>query len=256
MVKILSNTRMMAPTLTLHLLSLVLFFFTNGQGISARNLKTELQDQKQFDWGGHQDKQSEDPNQLFISGVHEANSKDLEDKQPKDLNQLLVWGGHQDKQSKDPNQLFASGVHEANSKDLEDKQPKDPNQLLVWGGHQDKQSKDLNQLFASDVHEANPKDLEDKQPGDPNQLLVWGGHEDKQPKDPNQLLVWGNREANSKDLDDHPSSNLDHTEAFKLGFFGLDDLHVGNVMALQFPVQKVPQFLSKKEANSIPFSLS
>ncbi|XP_027355371.1 BURP domain-containing protein 11-like [Abrus precatorius] len=45
-------------------------------------------------------------------------------------------------------------------------------------------------------------------------------------------------------------------EAFKVGFFALDDLYVGNVMTLQFPVQEVSHFLPRKEADSIPFSTS
>lgn len=49
---------------------------------------------------------------------------------------------------------------------------------------------------------------------------------------------------------------MDRTEAFKAGFFTLDDLYVGNVMTLQFPVQEVSPFLSRKEADSIPLSMS
>ncbi|KAK7264314.1 hypothetical protein RJT34_31921 [Clitoria ternatea] len=51
-------------------------------------------------------------------------------------------------------------------------------------------------------------------------------------------------------------SPVDHTEAFKTGFFALDDLYVGNVMTLQFPIQEVSPFLPKKEAELIPFSMS
>ncbi|XP_029127520.1 protein RAFTIN 1B isoform X2 [Cajanus cajan] len=52
------------------------------------------------------------------------------------------------------------------------------------------------------------------------------------------------------------SSKEDHTEAFKTGFLGIDDLHVGNVMTLQFPIQEIPNYLPRKEADSIPFSTS
>ncbi|XP_027911097.1 protein RAFTIN 1B-like isoform X2 [Vigna unguiculata] len=52
------------------------------------------------------------------------------------------------------------------------------------------------------------------------------------------------------------SSSVDHSEAFKVGFFALTDLHVGNVMTLQFPIGEVSQFLPRKEADSIPFSTS
>ncbi|MED6204140.1 hypothetical protein PIB30_006202 [Stylosanthes scabra] len=53
-----------------------------------------------------------------------------------------------------------------------------------------------------------------------------------------------------------PSSSVDHTEAFKVGFFAMDDLYVGNIMTLQFPVEEFSHFLSKKRADSIPFSTS
>ncbi|TKY67544.1 RAFTIN 1A [Spatholobus suberectus] len=56
--------------------------------------------------------------------------------------------------------------------------------------------------------------------------------------------------------DPKESSNADHTEAFKTGFFALDDLHIGNVMTLQFPIQEVSHFLPRKEAEAIPFSIS
>ncbi|XP_004507416.1 uncharacterized protein [Cicer arietinum] len=62
--------------------------------------------------------------------------------------------------------------------------------------------------------------------------------------------------TNSENLEGPPSSNLDRREAFKVGFFNLDDLYVGNVMTLQFPTQEVSNFLSRKEADSIPFSIS
>ncbi|XP_020993043.2 BURP domain-containing protein 13 isoform X2 [Arachis duranensis] len=52
-----------------------------------------------------------------------------------------------------------------------------------------------------------------------------------------------------------PSSSVDHTEAFKVGFFAMDDLYIGNIMTLQFPVEEFSHFLSKKEADSIPFSI-
>ncbi|KAJ1378508.1 BURP domain [Sesbania bispinosa] len=63
-------------------------------------------------------------------------------------------------------------------------------------------------------------------------------------------------EQDSEDSNGPPSPIEDHIEAFKTGFFTLDDLHVGNVMTLQFPIQEISHFLSRKEADSIPFSMS
>ncbi|XP_045819691.1 BURP domain-containing protein 12-like [Trifolium pratense] len=66
----------------------------------------------------------------------------------------------------------------------------------------------------------------------------------------------GHISTNPEDPQGPLSSNLDRTNAFKTGFFNLDDLHVGNVMTLQFPVQEVSHFLSRKEADSPPLSMS
>lgn len=51
------------------------------------------------------------------------------------------------------------------------------------------------------------------------------------------------------------SSHMDHSEAFKFGFFTFDDLYVGRTMAVHFPVQEFPHFLPRGEADSIPFSM-
>ncbi|CAK8569219.1 unnamed protein product [Lathyrus sativus] len=53
-----------------------------------------------------------------------------------------------------------------------------------------------------------------------------------------------------------PSSKVDHTEAFKVAFFGIEDLYVGNVMTLQFPIREYAKFLPRKVADDIPFSKS
>ncbi|MCI19889.1 BURP domain-containing protein, partial [Trifolium medium] len=63
-----------------------------------------------------------------------------------------------------------------------------------------------------------------------------------------------------KDLHAEPtgkqSSKVDHTEAFKLAFFALEDIYVGNVMTLSFPIREYANFLPKKVADSIPFAQS
>jgi len=52
-----------------------------------------------------------------------------------------------------------------------------------------------------------------------------------------------------------PSSHMDHLGAFKSGFFTMDDLFVGNIMPLYFPIQELSEFLPREEADSIPFSM-
>ncbi|XP_008236869.1 PREDICTED: BURP domain-containing protein 9-like [Prunus mume] len=53
----------------------------------------------------------------------------------------------------------------------------------------------------------------------------------------------------------HSSSPMDHTEAFKVGFFTFDDLYKGKIMPLNFPKQEHSRFLPKEVADSIPFSM-
>ncbi|XP_058780843.1 uncharacterized protein LOC131654936 [Vicia villosa] len=62
-----------------------------------------------------------------------------------------------------------------------------------------------------------------------------------------QDLVESNRKQPSK---------VDHTEAFKVFFFGIEDLYVGSVMTLQFPIVEYANFLPKKVADDIPVSKS
>ncbi|CAK8576495.1 unnamed protein product [Lathyrus sativus] len=91
-------------------------------------------------------------------------------------------------------------------------------------------------------------------------ITSYGKHESNQPYitqyRPPSLNLKGLTSLNSKDIEGHASPNMDRTEAFKTGFFNLDDIHVGNVMTLQFPVQEVSPYLPKKEADSIPLSKS
>ncbi|CAK8576496.1 unnamed protein product [Lathyrus sativus] len=91
-------------------------------------------------------------------------------------------------------------------------------------------------------------------------ITSYGKHETNQPYitqyRPTSLNLKRLASLNSKDLEGHASPNMDRIEAFKTGYFNLDDIHVGNVMTLQFPVQEVSPYLPKKEADSIPLSKS
>ncbi|XP_045818522.1 BURP domain-containing protein 9-like [Trifolium pratense] len=55
---------------------------------------------------------------------------------------------------------------------------------------------------------------------------------------------------------DKLSSKVDHTEAFKMAFFAIEDMYAGNVMTLSFPIREYANFLPKKVADSIPLSKS
>ncbi|XP_058760267.1 BURP domain-containing protein 12-like [Vicia villosa] len=91
-------------------------------------------------------------------------------------------------------------------------------------------------------------------------IASYGKHEPNHPYitqyGPTSLDLKDLTSPNSKDLEGSASSNLDRTEAFKTGFFNLDDLYVGHEMTLQFPVQEVSHYLPKKAADSIPLSKS
>ncbi|GMN37424.1 hypothetical protein TIFTF001_006799 [Ficus carica] len=54
-----------------------------------------------------------------------------------------------------------------------------------------------------------------------------------------------------------PSTGMDHTEAFKVGFFTPEDLYAGKIMPLYFPIKEhSSRFLPREVAESIPFSTS
>jgi len=124
---------------------------------------------------------------------------------------------------------------------------------LPWGS---RETKNPNYNYEVKTHDLNP-------------WLPWGSRETKNPNynyevnthDHNPWLPWGSRETQKPnynyEVNTHdPNTYFDHTEAFEKGFFNLEDLHVGNVMTLQFSVQETSPLFSRKEADSIPFSVS
>ena len=180
----------------------------------------------------------EGKNPDYITGykthTHESNEK---------LSEPYMTGGYR----------LAYGKHEAKNPDYttgykththESNEPYN----TVYGKQEAKQQS-YNTGYKTHAHES-------------NELYVsaYGNHEAKQP---NYLVGYisagndpkGPPSTTSKDLEG-PQSPNDRSEAFKVGFFNLDDLYVGNVMTLQFPVQVVSPFLSKKEADSIPLAMS
>lgn len=89
------------------------------------------------------------------------------------------------------------------------------------------------------------------------------GYRNKQVvKESNYITSYGDREDSKLSVIEHentmttkPSSHMDHLGAFKSGFFTMDDLFVGNIMPLYFPIQELSEFLPREEADSIPFSM-
>jgi hypothetical protein len=242
-------------------------------------LKVELRDQNQVDLNGayitaynHEAKQPES-NEPYITGYgkHEA-------KQP---NYITGYRTHNHKSNGDQNQVDSNGAY-ITAYNHEAKQPESNEPYMTgYGKHEAKQSNYITG-YKTHNHESNGPYITQYR------ITQYGKHKTKQSnyitgyrthnhksngayitsydkhegKQPNYITGYkydvidpkGPPSTNS--VEDLPISNLDHTEAFKTGYFSLDDLHVGNVMTLQFPVQEVSPYLSKKEADSIPFSMS
>ena len=208
-------------------------------------------------YGRHQVKQS-DSNGPYITqyGKHEAKNPDYT------TGYITAYGRHQVKQS-DSNGPYITqyGKHEAKNLDYttgykshihESNEP----YITAYGKHEAKQL-ETNGPYITQYGKHQAKQQESN--GD--YTTAYGKQDAKQVDYLIGYVSAGNDpkgppSTNSKDLEGHPSPNLDRTEAFKVGFFNLDDLYVGNVMTLQFPVQEVSPFLSKKEADSIPLAMS
>ncbi|KEH30432.1 BURP domain protein [Medicago truncatula] len=285
----------MATTpLALKFLTVVLFFFMIGQDINARDLKVELQDHDQVDsndkpyitqYGGSR------PNYpaSYTTTKHNKHISHLEKLSEPYMNggYRLAYGKHEAK-NPDYTTGYKTHTHESNEKLSEPYM--NGGYRLAYGKHEAKNA-DYTTGYKTHTHESNEKLSEPYMNG--GYRLAYGKHEAKNPDyitgykthtpeshESNELYVsaYGNHEAKqpnylignisvgndpkdppsttSKDLEGSQSPNLDRTEAFKVGFFNLDDLYVGNVMTLQFPVQVVSPFLSKKEADSIPLAMS
>ncbi|XP_050261883.1 BURP domain-containing protein 9-like isoform X1 [Quercus robur] len=95
-----------------------------------------------------------------------------------------------------------------------------------------------------------------------DQPYIAGYRNKQEVKESNYITSFGDREDSKSSVIEHennmkpkPSSHMDHLGAFKSGFFTMDDLFVGNIMPLYFPIQELSEFLPREEADSIPFSM-
>ncbi|XP_030942355.1 BURP domain-containing protein BNM2C-like [Quercus lobata] len=95
-----------------------------------------------------------------------------------------------------------------------------------------------------------------------DQSYIAGYRYKQEVKESNYITSYGDREDSKSSVIEHennmktkPSSHMDHLGAFKSGFFTMDDLFVGNIMPLYFPIQELSEFLPREEADSIPFSM-
>ncbi|XP_058760256.1 BURP domain-containing protein BNM2A-like isoform X1 [Vicia villosa] len=242
----------MAQTLALQFLTLLLFFFMNGQGITARDLKTELRDvdsneQPYITQYGHTKPDyaasynTHDSNGPYKTsyGNHEAEKPDYNTGYRTHTDESngpykTSYGNHKAKQP-DYNTGYRTHTDESNGP-----------YKTSYGKHEAKQP-DYITSYRTKTHESNKP-----------YVTAYGNHEAKQTDYITSYTLdhKGLTSPNTEDLEGSASSNTDRTEAFKTGYFDINDLYVGHVMTLQFPVQEVSPYLSKKEADTIPLSKS
>ncbi|MED6193297.1 hypothetical protein PIB30_018045 [Stylosanthes scabra] len=224
----------MATKLALWFLPFLLFFLMNGHGIGGRDLKEADADKPNYLVGyrtsaNTHDNDANKPNYLigYRTSTHDSDANKA--------NYLVGYITSTHDSDKDfafwsTNKAFNTGhktsTHEPYITQYGDLNPKgDSNEPYITqygGGGSNKHTKDTATIQDS----AGPY------------LTSYGLHSKKEKGGPRS------------------SNNVDHTEAFKVGFFAMDDLYIGNIMTLQFPVEEFSHFLSKKEADSIPFSSS
>ncbi|KAL1361967.1 hypothetical protein HN51_010271 [Arachis hypogaea] len=239
----------MVTKLTLWVLPLLLFFLMNRHGISGRDLKVELQDDT--DTNSQSYINHEKPNEPYItsyatSSVHDVNKLNYltgykayitgytttpcDAKQP----YITQYSGNTNFKG-DSNAPYITQYGD----DVGSKRNSNAPYITQYGRDVDPK-KDSNTLYITQYGD---------EPSGSNKEIKTKSATAQDSAKP-YVTSYGPRSKETQ------SSNVDHTEAFKVGFFAMDDLYVGNIMTLQFPVEDFSHFLSKKEADSIPFSTS
>ncbi|XP_052114832.1 BURP domain-containing protein BNM2A isoform X3 [Arachis duranensis] len=215
----------MVTKLTLWVLPLLLFFLMNRHGISGRDLKVELQDDT--DTNSQSYINHEKPNEPYITSYATSSNK---------LNYLTGYktgphGSDKDFSLSSTNKPYITGYTTT---------PRDAKlpYITQYSG---------NTNFKGDSNAPYITQYGDEPSGSNKEIKTKSATAQDSAKP--YLTSYGPRSKETQ------SSNVDHTEAFKVGFFAIDDLYVGNIMTLQFPVEEFSHFLSKKEADSIPFSI-
>lgn len=294
---------MTPPAPALRLLALALFSFMIGQGINARDLKVELQDQKQVDSNGATSVSSDVP---YIAGYLTTTTKQHHHPSHHGNTDQPYITGYKTttppgtREANQPNYIvgYKSGSHVSNEPYItgykttppgtsEANQPNsatyrahsgpgthDPKDsgepyITQYGDKPPKEStsaQDSVEQYLAEYGDKTPKESTSDKDSDEQYLTQYGNKTPKeststQDSGEQYLTQYGDGTQKtdpkvSTQGHEEKSKNVDHTEAFKTGFFALDDLYAGNVMTLQFPVQEISHFLSRKETNYIPFSSS
>ncbi|KAL5073709.1 hypothetical protein RYX36_012693 [Vicia faba] len=158
------------------------------------------------------------------------------------------------KASADSNQVYLDGWLK-DTRDLKEKLTLDSNQVYLDGWLKDTRDEkensypNSNQVYLDgwlkDSHVENSKSIQNSK-----QAYLDGWLKDSHAE--NHMKIGQDFVESNEKL----SSKVDHTEAFKVAFFSIEDLYVGSVMTLQFPIREYAKFLPKKVADDIPVSKS
>ncbi|XP_050881614.1 polygalacturonase 1 beta-like protein 3 isoform X11 [Lathyrus oleraceus] len=234
------------------------------------------------DTRAEKEKVNTDSNQVYLDGW----LKDIRVQKAKansDSNQVYLDGWLKDiraekvKVNPDSNQVYLDGWLK-DTRDEKAKSTPDSNQVYVDGWLKDTRAEkaivnsDSNQVYLDGWLKDTRAEKENSSPTS-NQIYLDGwlkdSHVENAKSIPNSKQAYldgwlkdsraENYMKNGQHLEESNgklSSKVDHTEAFKVAFFSLDDLYVGNVMTLQFPIREYAPFLPKKVADDIPVSKS
>ena len=192
------------------------------------------------------EKASHNSNQVYLDGWLKDN-QDVKEKVTQTLHQVYLdswWKDTQDKKE-------MSGTHNSNQyldgwlKNTRDEKEK----IIHNSNHKDTQDAHISNQAYLDGWLKDAQDIKEKTIHC-NQVYVDGWVKDS------HTTTYKKTSQDLADLKGKSSSKVDHTEAFKLAFFTLDDFCVGYVMTLQFPIREYARLLQRKLADSIPFSKS
>ncbi|CAL5205584.1 unnamed protein product [Lathyrus oleraceus] len=225
------------------------------------------------------EKSAPDSKQVYLDGWLK-DTRDEKAKSTPDSNQVYVDGWLKDtraekaKVNSNSNQVYLDGWLKDTRTEKENSNS-NSNQVYLDGWLKDTQAKsnlDSNQVYLDGWLKDTRAEKENSSPNS-NRIYLDGwlkdSHIENAKSIPNSKQAYldgwlkdsrvENYMKNGQHLEESNgklSSKVDHTEAFKVAFFSLDDLYVGNVMTLQFPIREYAPFLPRKLADEIPVSKS
>ncbi|WJX25655.1 hypothetical protein P8452_14675 [Trifolium repens] len=244
----------MASRVVLSLLPFVfLLFILNGHGSFARDMK--IQQENVEEKQAYLDrwlKDGQKENSVYLDGW-------LKDGQKEKFNPIYLDGWLKDDGQKE--KVYLDGWLKDGQKEkvyldgwLKDGQKEkfnpNSNQVYLDGWLKDSQNEKSNSAYLDGW-------LKD---GQKEKIYLDGWLKDNQAKStPNSIPAYLDgwlKDSQIENTKGELTYKVDHTEAFKMAFFGIEDLYPGNVMTLSWPIREYANFLPKKVADSIPLSKS